>query len=211
VDISDGLLNRACELMSQNVTVPIGLLADFEGHLDFVTRHVRSYGKPPFVYGLLGGTFGNFDISESLFLHGLIESMNDQDTFLMDVGLYDEKAPGGNLPPDVEKLSEGQMKFFIHGASRALGIKEEEISRDIKHYIKATLEDGQSDVPNTKAVIYSVYRDGKLQRFAYIRRYTLDKLKEWLRNTFNVTVLSTSIPSQGAIGRALLIINKKAR
>src|SRR5664280_1649152 len=162
VDISDGLLLGVCEHLGSHVTIPIGILCDFEDRANFVTFHVNGYGRSPKLYGLLGGTFGNLDTNEHRFLGSLLAGLAKDDCLLMDVGINKENSNEVPKKPDVNTISHGRKFFYSHGAAQVLEIPSKEIFDNFSKFVQTKIEPGPSDVSGTNVVIFQPVRgDGK--------------------------------------------------
>jgi hypothetical protein len=59
VDLSESLLQRSVINTHESIHVPVGIQADFEDRILFVSREANKYGQAPIVYSCIGNTFGN--------------------------------------------------------------------------------------------------------------------------------------------------------
>lgn len=176
VDICDGLLLRAARQLNQLVSVPIGILADFEDRPDFVIDEISRATKGPYLYALLGNTFGNLDGSESAFLERLRFRLTSQDELL--IGVAVRKA--GGQPPSPSNLSPGAIDFYAHGAACHLGVTAAEVKQQFSALVGfAEIEDG-SEIPGTQTFQFYVEGDAGKIACANLRRFDLDRMVEWL-------------------------------
>lgn len=207
VDISNVLLEKAYELLAQQVQVPTGIVADFEDRLNFVLHHVRTRAPGPMLYGLMGNTFGNFDRSEGAFLNGLKVAMGSKDRILIEVALL---KPGvtPKFPSLASDLSAGFRNFLACGASRLLGWNAHEVLREIDSFIGVEESADASDVADTLSM---AYRDKKSKRvLALVRRYSAGSLREWLTQEVGLKIVDERIITSGAmIDRGLLLLGCK--
>jgi|CZKV01.1.fsa_nt_gi hypothetical protein len=209
VDISDGLLLGVCEHLGSHVTIPTGILCDFEDRANFVTYHANSFGRSPKLYGLLGGTFGNLDTNEHRFLGNLMAGLAKDDCLLIDVAINKEGSMIAAKKPDINAKSHGRKFFYSHGAARSLGIQTAEVYANFTKYVQIEIENAPSDIHDTNVVVFSTVLDGKKKHFAYMRRYTLENLTSWLEGNMPVHIVAHErIHSNGPYDRCLLILRK---
>jgi hypothetical protein len=162
VDLSDGLLWRAIQVLSTNIRVPVGLLADFEEHLKFISRHVREYGKGPYLFGLFGGTFGSLDRPEQNFMRQLNAHMEEGDELMLDVSVLKD---GKDI--DSTKWGDPTKKFFAHGAARHLLLSPQDVFKRFDELI--TVQGSVVKAPIAGTQLMTVYANGRA--FARARRY----------------------------------------
>jgi len=151
--------------------VPIGLLADFEEHFKFISQHVRSYGKGPYLYGLFGSTFGSLDRPELSFMNQLHAYMENSDELMLDVCVVKAGEDTDNT-----KWGPGTKRFFARGAARRLGISTDEVFNRFDELISLKRSvTTSSPIAGTQVMTLSV--DGR--PFARARRYSFNDLNQF--------------------------------
>ncbi|MDR4485336.1 MAG: L-histidine N(alpha)-methyltransferase [Nitrospirales bacterium] len=107
VDISDGLLYRSADLLSQQVQVPVGVLSDIEDRLNFIGWQISRFSNSPRLFSLVGNTLGNLDKHEGPFLEDLKNIMGKGDYCLIDVSIrgkqWDRNRDPRNYTPDLQR------------------------------------------------------------------------------------------------------------
>jgi hypothetical protein len=170
LDLSDGLLWQAIQVLSAHIRVPIGLLADFEEQFKFISRHVREYGKGPYLFSLFGGTFGSLDGPEQTFMKQLSAYMDSGDELMLDVTVA--KAEENS---DDTKWGDGTKRFFAHGAARHLAMSPQEVFNKFDELIAVKRTVVSTPIPGTQ--LMTVYANGRA--FARARRYDFNGLNEF--------------------------------
>ena len=201
VDLSDGLLWKAIETLSAHIRVPVGLLADFEEQFDFISDHVREYGKGPYIYSLFGGTFGSLDGSELVFVQNLSTCMQPGDEFILDVTVVKEGEKSNST-----KWGDGTKRFFSHGATRHSKYSREEIIRRFDEIVSVRRSPLDGAIAGTQAM--TLYIDEK--PFARARRYVLNELTRFFERS-GFQARSKLIEVDGPYNIGILSLIKKAR
>jgi hypothetical protein len=171
------LLQRAVNVLSEQVRVPIGILGDFEDRLNFIHRQLRIYGIHPILFALLGNTLGNLDKYEESFISTLRNDMQRSDFLLLDASLAGPKWDI-NMDRRGKHLSygPGYRRFIATGVSRRSGESVESIVANFEDRI-GFVKDG-SDVENTETI--EIVDSRSLRLIQTIRRYDFDSLVQWL-------------------------------
>ncbi len=201
VDLSDGLLWGAIRSLSDSIRIPIGLLADFEEHFKFVTKHVREYAKGPYLYGLFGNTFGNLDKPELFFINQLTAYLGQDDEVLLDITAVKEDAAVGQI--DTSQWPEGTKRFFAHGAAPYLGISSIEVFNKFSDLVTVNCIVLRNPIAGTQLLTVSAND----RPFARVRRYQIDKLNQYFE-TRGFRVKSKLIPCDGAFDIGLVSLQK---
>ena len=203
VDISDGLLLNAARRVMQRVSVPVGLLADFEERLDFVFDQVAARTRGPYLYALLGNTFGNLDGSETRFVDGLRSRLRADDQLLLGVAVRKR----GGAPVRADGMSAGAVEFYAHGAACHLGVMAAEIKANFVERVGFDeIEDG-SEIPGTQTFKFFVRNGSDKIRCANLRRFDLEALGTWLER-LGLTVRSERLQESGPYDLAVLALQK---
>jgi hypothetical protein len=207
VDISDGLLHHAFKVLSGQVHVPVGILGDFEDHLNFVATQIGAHGVRPFLFTLLGNTLGNLDRYERNFLDTIETVMRAGDYLLLDVSLA-----GPQWTRDLDRRSNhasygpGHRRFIATGISRRSGDSIESVVLDFEHRIR--FDDGASDVRNTRRIGRVDTRSGRL--ISAIRRYDWSSFLSWVedRRQFEILFREPLFTDQ-VVGDGVVLLTKK--
>jgi hypothetical protein len=214
VDLSDGLLWKAIETLSASIRVPIGLLADFEEQFDFISDHVRDYGKGPYLYSLFGGTFGSLDGSELVFVQNLSTCMQPGDEFILDVTAVKEGEDSENT-----KWGDGTKRFFSHGASRHTKLSREEIFDRFDEIITVRRTKGGA-ITGTQLMTLYIHKlepgaplsdhTAPPKPFAKARRYDLRELVQFFEKA-GFDVRSKLMKEDGPYDIGILALKKRAK
>jgi histidine-specific SAM-dependent methyltransferase len=208
IDISDGLLWHATHVLSSHIRIPVGLLADFEDQLGFVARHVKEFGKGPYLYGLLGNTFGNLDGSETRFVRSLRQQLDVEDEVLIDVTVLNKHSEPFK-PVDMSQWGMGRKLFHAHGAARHLGLPAEQVFANLNHYIDIVPRYNDSVIPETTSIHMRARSNDKDKGKLFIRsrRYNWERLVTWLKKE-KFKVRSKLIQTPGSYDIGVLALKK---
>ncbi len=204
VDISDGLLFNAARKISSRVAVPIGILADFEERFDFVVGNLRDFVRGPYLYALLGNTFGNLDRSESQFIQGLWNHLDPNDEVIIDVAIQKKD----NAVIDVRDLSAGNIEFLSHGAACHLGVPASEIKANFYERVGFDLVKNGSEIPNTQTFRFFAREGARRRTCARIRRFHYESLINWLKER-RWHIRAEKIEEQGPYDTAVLLLKRQ--
>ena len=203
IDISDGLLLNAAWAVGRRVSVPVGVLADFEERLDFVLDQVAARTRGPYLYAMLGNTFGNLDGSETQFIDGLCARLKNDDQFLLGVAVRKD----GGAPVRADALSPGAIEFYAHGAACHLGVTAAEVKANFVQRVGFDEIDSGSEIPGTQTFKFFVKDGADRIPCANLRRFDLDALATWLEGR-GLTVRSERLPESGPYDLAVLALQK---
>lgn len=186
IDISEGLLQRAIDKVSDGVRVPVGVLTDFEERLGFIERQLAQHAVQPMLFAILGNTFGNLDMRERNFLQSMQALMDADDRLLMDVCVKGPKwAPDANRRSRPAQYSPGERRWLATGLARQCGESIEKLVEEFEDRI--VFSDGLSDVPGTYR---KNIQDRQTKRICYtFRRYDWEQLKDWLKETMGFVIV----------------------
>jgi Predicted nucleotide-binding protein containing TIR-like domain/Histidine-specific methyltransferase, SAM-dependent len=187
VDISDGLLQRAVKLLSDQVRVPIGILGDFEDRLNFIALQIRDHAVRPILFSLLGKTLGNLDKYERGFLSTLGATvMRPGDHLLLDVSLA-----GPRWSRDLDRRCQhasygpGNRRFIATAVSRRTGDSIESIVDEFETRI--SFGAGGSDVPGAQSIDIVDSRTRRV--ISRTRRYEWKSFLNWLENRTQLQIV----------------------
>jgi hypothetical protein len=226
VDISDALLGTTWTCMKAHRDhIPVVILGDFDEGLDFVLPRVKRYGGGPFVYMLLGNTFGNFDKeSETGFLSRMRGYMEEgSDALLIHVGVRGENYTRENdYRYGFDRMDSYFRQFIAYALARRSQpmkggeddsklpyLRAQEIIDDMESHIVPD-EDGlhASAVPGTETIAYLAKNFG-LKPVQIIHRYELESLKNWLaRRGWSVEARTKMFHEDSDIYDAVLLLRK---
>lgn len=209
VDISDGLLHRILGQFAARVTIPVGILGDFESPNGFIGAQVDAHSSKPLLLGLLGNTLGNLDHRENIFIHDVRQVLSASDFLLLGVSLTGRNWLWANdRKTDPQQYLEGEKRFFATGISRIARIPLEVAVRDFKEHVKVT--PGESDVPGTRTI---TIRHSSGKPICNIRRYDFESLKRWLVVDKNFEILDEQaiFDDKKCRGHALLLLRPRTQ
>jgi hypothetical protein len=197
VDISEGLLFRACEVLSQHAVVPLGILSDFEERLPFILERLESQAERPLLVGLLGHTLCNLDRFEATFLRQLESWLEPGDQVLIEVAVASESWDVKEAPLDANQHTASRKRFFSDGLARQLGVPVDVILGSYESRIAQ--HNGRSDVPSAISVdIIDSVTNTRIQNF---RWYRWEAFLEWVSTTFDFEIRQQSVYYYAGKGR----------
>jgi Predicted nucleotide-binding protein containing TIR-like domain/Histidine-specific methyltransferase, SAM-dependent len=208
VDISDGLLQRAFRLVSDQVRVPIGILSDFEDRLNFIALQIRDHAVRPVLFSLLGNTLGNLDRYENSFLSTLGATvMRPGDYLLLDVSLagprwsrdQDRRCQHASYGP-------GYRRFIATGVGRRSGDSIETIVDQFETRIN--FGHGDSNIMNTHSIKILDANTGR--PVLTIRRYDWPSLLKWLEEHIPLQIVfKEALFDDENLGDGVVLLTKK--
>ncbi|MEJ8815194.1 L-histidine N(alpha)-methyltransferase [Variovorax ureilyticus] len=176
VDISESLIHHsASRLREAGITVPFGLLGDFEDGQDFIFEHINSATKSPRLFSILGNTLGNLDCGTESFLLMAARHMESKDELLIDIAVTNKP---WNFDPYKRYLQSHVRRVFIaHGIARQLGISFSTVLDDFEARIHSQRSD---NVPSfvQQHVLFD-HRTGKIG--LTLRAYYVEKFLAWIK------------------------------
>jgi uncharacterized SAM-dependent methyltransferase len=207
VDISDGLLQKSYELLSQQVIVPIGILGDFEDRLNFISHHVRLYANSPILFSIIGNTFGNLDSYEFRFMHNIKNYMSKSDYLMIELAAIKKGSLKHTQAPSMTSLSKGFQRFLYNGMARKLGVSADGAFNDIDKFLRMSVSNDGSDVPG--ALTLELRASVNDQLGGYVRRYDLEILETWLQDRIGFKVVDRRrIASTTLVDRGLVLVKR---
>lgn len=219
VDICEPLLFRAIARLSPLVSVPVGILGDFEERLEFIARQVYAHGKRPFLFSLLGGTLGNFDDGNEIeFLLQLRSYLTTEDRVLLGVSLAGENwSKENDARCHIEKFDPVFLRFICAGVSKSTGKPIEECVNEFATMgkLKVRTMAGKNGTRPHRILEYWWSSPGKAEWLCTrICRYSLELLKSQLRQ-IHYEVLTNecetlSLSSNGSVDYALFLLRPMA-
>jgi hypothetical protein len=180
VDISEPLLHRVASKVSKYAATPVGIFGDYEEGLSFIHKQLGRYAKSPILYGLIGGSLGNFDESdEGDFLHTLRAMMGAQDRLMIHVSLHGKKWSKETDPRcQLSKLSPEFRRFVSAGVARRFNLPVEDCVREFAKKAKLNVLEQPETDPTSHKVIEYIWHEGENSWMCTrITRYNLDRLR----------------------------------
>jgi len=206
VDISDGLLHLAVREFSARVTVPLGILGDFESGNGFISEQVEAHAVRPLVVGLLGNTLGNLDRRENIFPHDVRQLLDKDDCLMLDVSLVGKNWTwDSDRKTDVTRYLEGDRRFLATSISRTAKVSAETAITDFAKYVRVT--PGESDVPGAQTI---TIRHSTGKPICNVRRYDFESLKNWLsEKNFELIYQKALFDKEEVSGDAVLLLKPR--
>ena len=138
LDISIYLLESAIQNLKTYVSIPAGLLCDFEQVPVSIIHMIADLSKKPILFSMLGGTVGNLDLGEKHFFETIHNLMGKNDRLLIDVPLAGpawtaEEDPRYNKTEYTEEF----MRFLVHGITESNGYLD---SRTLMGAVKGRID-----------------------------------------------------------------------
>lgn len=165
VDISSGLLALTLTNLKSHVDVPVGILCDFEANQDFLAQVLDQYAQAPILFSLQGGTLGNLDLGEALFLARFKQLLQPGNHLLLDIPLA-----GSSWTAEEEPLLDGR---FAQGNPPPEG---ENQSREFETRLECSLEDDDQ----IGAQIITIIEQLSERTILKFKRYEWPSLLRWL-------------------------------
>lgn len=170
VDINGPILHKTVAVMRDVVSVPVGIQSDFESRFPFIARVLKKHLRGKTLYSMLGNTFGNFDVNESIFLSQLSACANGADLLLLDVAA----SKGNEMGISVAGLSASMRSFLGNGIAIARGMPKSEVIAQFDQMCRMEISAGRSIISGTTTI--RVF-DAKTRRaYGYFRRYDEENL-----------------------------------
>lgn len=182
VDISSGLLALALTNLQSHVDIPVGILCDFEGNQDFLAQVLDQYAQAPILFSLQGGTIGNLDLGEALFLARFKQLLQHGNHLLLDIPLA-----GASWTAESEPLLGGRLG---QGDSQREG---ENRRREFEKRLECSLE--HDDQIGAKIItIIDQLSERTILKF---KRYEWPSLLRWLQaHGFTIKFAQCSLSSE---------------
>lgn len=209
VDISDGLLQRAMRKLAGDVQVPIGILADFEDGLNFVTSQVHKFGSPPYLFTLLGNTIGDLDLPESRFLRQLGMKMTQEDWLLLEMSTITSKWTWSADRRTKHDSYGGAFRKFI---ANGLAARTHEPVEAISSAFNTRIEFEESFEAEPDGVCININDSKSCRRICCITRYRAEKLREWFEDELNFAVVHSDVaPLDDILSESVYLLRRKPR
>lgn len=212
IDINAHLAIAAADLLDAAITplhVPFCITADFEEEMSVITQLVHAYARRKRVFIMLGGTFGNLESSENLFLKGLHDCMQTDDVAILDVSIAHTNYSIASDPySDLTRFPDKVKRFLASGVERRCGTKIDEVLKDISRHIEFRTDSHKSQVKDTFAFEYRCKSSS--QPLIYVKRYKFAELKTHLQNHDFEVVASESVGGRRDLQhRGIYFLKKK--
>jgi hypothetical protein len=213
IDINHYLAVQSAERIDKSsdaISIPFCIIADFEEEWDFITDILREYTSPGRIFMMLGGTFGNLERSEYVFLQGLHDCMEQEDVAILDIftkkeGYTIEKDPFNNL----SELPATVKAFLAHGIERRTGFKltVSKIMESFNEYVEFAEYKYGSKIPNTTSFAFC-YKEDETP-LIYVRRYDFQQFRNALSNRFEVIAADSTGDPTRVVQRSVFLLKKK--
>jgi hypothetical protein len=214
VDINYYLANIAAERVagaSKQVHVPFCIVGDFEDGMSQIAETIHDHTAPGRLFMMLGGTFGNLEMTEAAFLQGLYDCLGDEDVAILDIfiaaaGYEHSKDP---LLP-LEAQCEAVQRFLANGvASFSDDLDQESILADLSAHIgsRPLPSATASSIPNTRAFEFYCLSTGRT--LIYVRRYNLNEFHSLLESLgFEVLAGRSAASGSEVVSRGVFFIRR---
>ncbi len=205
VDVSESLLHRSVVSVHEEVQVPIGIQADFEDRMRFVSREARKHGSAPLLFSCIGNTFGNLDQGEDRFLLNLINTMTTKDMLMLHVTL---QGPKWSWEADPRTSSAGYDEAYRRFISNGVVIcNREPIERVLPEFDRRSdFRSRPSDVEHAAQI--SIYDKDSFLEVLKITRYKWESLVEHLEKRYSAEVIAKecSFSDDGLLGDGVILV-----
>ncbi|EDN70743.1 conserved hypothetical protein [Beggiatoa sp. PS] len=178
VDLNLEFLLHATEVLSLDANIPFAVQTDFEANL-FLRDVLRTSSlNHPILFGLLGITFGNFDLLESNFIKTIAATMHSGDFLMFDVAIGDGSSAAQNPMYQNNAVIAAFNSFLVAGIARQTSMTIDKVLENLSgiHFVV-----GESDVEGT-VVTEIRYGGRKIQPFSVLRycEYSSEDIVEWI-------------------------------
>lgn len=184
-----------------NTSVPYGICGDFDYGMSQITDVLQRYVSGNRLFLMLGGTFGNIESNEAVFLNGLRGAMRDADLFVLDTFIKDKSyTVNADGFRHLSKQSNTVRTFLDNGL-----FETERRSGTSAIVVKTSVN---SDIPDTEGLTLST-REGRA--LLNVRRYEMGALTRFLeQHSFFQVLNKQQIPTDNpAVKRAIFLMTPK--
>lgn len=211
IDINDHLAMQAAHNVAShpNVYSPFCIVADFETDMTVIGNVIKQETEPRRVWMVLGGTFGNIETGEDVFLHSLKNYMDDADSAILDVSV---KTPTYSpvLDPwmNVAAWSKQRRAFIASGVARRRPEPERELEAKLEQFITVRTVSHPAQVPESTTFEIACQVGSDRTAILYARRYDYDALSRHLVSVGFAVVDAKRVQVSDIWDRALFLIKK---
>jgi hypothetical protein len=206
VDINPFLLTTSISRVGSSARAEFGVVCDFEDELiPFLKDSLEVHSQGPFLFSMLGYTFGNLDGREGKFFTDMEDLMNQGDYMLLDYIAIDDQWKYEDYSSTWYLDWDNDMrKFLCDAVAKRWGEDNKEVRSSFEK--RFSFERGKSDVEDAHATYIMDQKTGAL--VTNIRRY--QKLGDWLNRTFSFEVVTeyTYVDKKNNAGYGYILIKK---
>lgn len=228
LDISLYLAFMASNELSSTYNVPFSIIDDFEKEsfgIGGLIDEKLNIKKQKNLYLMLGGTFANLEGKEDRFFNNIKCWMSDNDYFLLDVFIKNEKYDDVlDERTDIKSLPQVYKDFIINAVQTKFGnMNDKEVNKVLSKIEDYVICDPikKEDIPDNtdikeKNIPTHIAKDKGLPtilRYKYkgevlfiAKRYDFDTLKEYLSEHFYVVDEMKNFKNQKIVGRGVLLM-----
>ncbi|RIL07338.1 MAG: hypothetical protein DCC71_03235 [Proteobacteria bacterium] len=212
VDSNTFLLGCAMQRMSQTTTVDVALRMDFERDLQEILRVCRrpSDRSTRLIFTLMGGTLGNLEATEAEFFLELAAGLRPGDSILVDAAV---KGNAWSIDTDPrmrpDKYPPIEKRFLAAGLAGQLDVAAADVLATYAERVRSTVDiETGSSVPGCHLIRHVDESSGRT--FARFRRYDLERLASWLRDSSGLRLLHHGSPllSERIVSVAFFVLSK---
>lgn len=210
VDLNLDLLLHATETLSLHANIPFAVQTDFEANLFLRDVLHTRYLNRPILFGLLGVTFGNFDLLESNFIKTMAATMQSGDFLMFDSVIGSGSSAAQNPMYQDDAIIAAMNWFLATGIARQTAMTVEEVLENISgiHIVA-----GKSDVKG--AVVTEIrYGSHEIQPFQVLRHceYPAEALVEWIKRIEEFELVGNKLlgqPEEESYGFAVALLRRR--
>jgi len=211
VDINDYLAVQSAEKLdkaSDKTSVPFCIIADFEEEMDVVADILKEHTSPGRVFMMLGGTFGNLERGEHIFLQGLYDCMEPEDVAILDIFTKRTEYTIDKDPlRSLSQLPTHVKRFLAGGIERRTNLTASKIMRSFTDYVEFIPNAGESPIPETTAFAFC-YKKTKTP-LIYVRRYDFQQFHNALSDRFDVIAADSTGDPNRVVQRSVFFVRKR--
>ena len=197
----------AVDQVSTNIQIPFCIIGDFEEGMDGITKLLHSHTSPGRAFLMLGGTFGNLEISEDFFLQGLRACMQEGDIAVVDLFTAcagystnaDPLLPLSSQPHSVQR-------YLGNAVARRIGRTLDQVVNTIDDYLEGSAA-APISIDGTQG--FEVACRVTKRPIVYVRRYDFEKFAKHLqRLSFQIIAKQEIAPTSGCVGRGVYVFKR---
>ncbi|MBI1814046.1 MAG: L-histidine N(alpha)-methyltransferase [Deltaproteobacteria bacterium] len=188
----------------RHTSVPFGICGDFETGMSEITKVLNHQASGSRLFLMLGGTFGNIEGSEAIFLRALRSGMRPTDTFVLDTFVMgDRYSVSADAFSNLVKQPRSVQEFFW---SR---FPVRRSTKDIAGVVSVGTERPPSDIGDTRGFTFVAKATG--QPLLHVRRYDVRSLAKFLELNSFYKILDRAVikTANKAVSRAVFLLKPK--
>ena len=196
----------AVDQVSTNIQIPFCIIGDFEDGMDGITKQLHSHTSAGRAFLMLGGTFGNLEISEDYFLQGLKSCMQEGDIAIIDLFTATKSYSTDNDPLlPLSNQSASVKEYLGNAVAKRMSLPLKDVVVSIDDYLEgSSSEAAPISIEGTQG--FQVACKNTRRPIIYVRRYDFEKFANHLSSLgFEIIAKKEIAPTSGCVGRGVYV------